>query len=170
MELTSTLKEIFSETANELKGHQRRLFMARVVNGLGRGGQRKAEQELGWNRTTIRKGIRELEGGGTPPDRLSERGRKSAEEHLPELLTDIESILKDQSQTDATFRTTRLYTRLSVAAVRQQLIEQKGYTEEQLPSNETLRRKINQLGYRLRTVKKSQPQKKSLKPMRSLSS
>jgi len=65
-----------------------------------------------------------------------------------------------QSQTDPSFKTTRLYTRLSAAAVRQALIAQKGYTDEELPSEETIRVKLNALGYTLRSVKKSQPQKK----------
>ncbi|GCE63002.1 hypothetical protein MiAbB_04957 [Microcystis aeruginosa NIES-4285] len=34
--------------------------MAQTVLELGYGGQTLAAQELGWNRTTIRKGIKEL--------------------------------------------------------------------------------------------------------------
>jgi hypothetical protein len=45
--------------------------------------------------------------------------------------------------------------------VRQALIEQKGYKDEQLPTEETIRVKLNQLGYRLRAVQKSRPQKNS---------
>jgi hypothetical protein len=52
-----------------------------------------------------------------------------------------------------------LYTRLSAAEARRQLIEQKGYAAEALPSEETIRVKLHQLGYRLRTVQKSRPQK-----------
>ena len=56
MELTKELKEIFIETAQELKGYARRIFKAKVVKALGQGGQRQVEEELGWNRGTIRKG------------------------------------------------------------------------------------------------------------------
>lgn len=170
LELTKRLKDTFIETAKALKGHERRLFMARVVRDLGRGGQREAERELGWDRTTIRKGTRELESGLCCVDNFAGRGRKRAEAHLPQLLQDIEAILSEQSQTDATFRTSRLYTRLSVRAVREQLIERYGYEPASLPCNETLRTKINDLGYRLRAVKKSQPQKKKLRRMPSSSS
>ena len=48
------------ETAKNLKGHQRRRFMAQTVKEMGKGGQRRAEMELGWNRDLIRKGTREL--------------------------------------------------------------------------------------------------------------
>lgn len=63
MELTDEFKSVFIETAKVLEGSDRRVFIARVVKALGRGGQRYAEEELGWNRGTIRKGTRELESG-----------------------------------------------------------------------------------------------------------
>ena len=63
MELTEEVKELLIKTAKELKGSARRLFMARTVRALGEGGQRRAEQELGWNCGTIRKGEHELESG-----------------------------------------------------------------------------------------------------------
>jgi hypothetical protein len=73
---------------------------------------------------------------------------------------DIKAIAEAQSQTDPTFTTTRLYTRLTAAEIRQQLIEQKGYRDDELPSAETIRVKTNQLDYQLRSVQKSRPQKK----------
>lgn len=160
MELTEGLKALFIDTAKTLKGSGRRMFIAQVVKMLGRGGQRRAERELNWNRGTIRKGTQELEGGFTFADAFSDRGRKRAEEHLPNLLDDIKAIADTQSQTDPSFKTTRLYTRLSAAEVRRQLILQKGYSDDELPSEETIRVKLNQLGYELKSVQKSQPQKK----------
>jgi hypothetical protein len=65
-----------------------------------------------------------------------------------------------QSQTDPSFKTNRLYTRLSAAAVRCQLIEEKGYSSEELPSEETIRKRLNQLGYHPSKVGKTKPQKK----------
>jgi hypothetical protein len=63
MELTDSLKALFTETAHSLTGSARRLFMARTVKELGRGGQRRAAREFGWNRVTIRKGMHELDSG-----------------------------------------------------------------------------------------------------------
>jgi len=160
MELTETLKGIFIETAKTLKGSAQRVFKARIVKALGKGGQRRAETELGWNRRAIRKGIRELESSFQCYDNYAARGRKAAEEHLPNLLEDIKAIADAESQTDPTFKTIRLYIRLSAAAVRKQLIEQKGYRDEALPGEETIRTKLNELGYHLKKVKKSQPLKK----------
>jgi hypothetical protein len=157
MELTATLKKVFTTTAQTLKGSERRLFMARVVKALGKGGQSRAEAELGWHRRTIRKGMHELESGFICYDNYSARGRKPAEHHLPRLLDDIRAIAEAESQTDPTFKTTRLYIRLSAAEVRKQLIAQKGYTDEELPSAETIRSKLNGLGYHLKKVKKANP-------------
>ena len=109
---------------------------------------------------TIRKGMRELTTGIRCVDAFCLRGRKRAEEHLPNLLTDIKAIVDAQCQTDPTFHTQRLYTRLTAARVWEQLILRKGYTEEQLPTAETIRCKIHHLGYHLRKVQKCRPKKR----------
>lgn len=158
--MTPELNETFVETAKVLKGHQRRLFMARVVNSLGRGGMSFAQKELGWNEGTIRKGRHELRTGIECVDAVNQRGRQKAEEKLPKLLEDIKEIVDSQSQIDATFQTNRLYTRLSAEEVRRQLILQKGYQNEELPTAKTIGIKLNQLGYHLKAVVKSKPQKK----------
>jgi len=101
-------------------------------------------------------------------DAFSSRGRKRSEDHLPNLLSAITTIADSQSQADPQFRTMRLYTRLTAAEIRRQLIAQKGYTDEELPTTETIATKLNQLGYYPKKVAKSQPQKNSRKPMPSL--
>ncbi len=167
MELTDSLKQLFIETAHALKGSARRRFMARTVKELGHGGQRRAERDLSWNRQTIRKALRELESGFTCLDAVALRRRKRAEEHLPTLLEDIAAIVDSQSQADPQFRTNRLYTRLTAAEVRRQLIAQKGYTDADLPTERTIATKLNDLGYYPTKVAKTQPQKRSPKPMPS---
>ena len=154
MQISEAEKELYMETAKELKGHARRLYMARVVKVLGPGGAWVASQELGWDRNTIRKGTRELETGFICYDNYGARGRHRTEQRLPELLNDLRAIAQQHSQTDPKFQSTRLYLRLSAASVRQQLIEQKGYTDEQLPSTEVIRQRLNELGYHLKRVKK----------------
>jgi hypothetical protein len=164
VELTDSLKGLFIATAGGLKGSARRVFMARIVKELGPGGQRRAERELGWNRATIRKGTRELESGFAIVDACALRGRKRAEERLPHLLADLTAIVDGQSQADPRFRTSRLYTRLTAAEVRRQLIAQRGFTDEELPTVQTIGAKLNALGYTLRAVAKTQPQKRSPRP------
>jgi hypothetical protein len=153
--------------AKTLKGSQRRLFMAKTVEAMGRGGQVWAEAHLGWNRETIRKGMHELRTGMTCLDAFHCRRRKPAEEHLPRLLEDIRAIADGQSQADPKFQTNRLFTRISAAEVRRQLIATRGYTDAELPTRQTINTKLNLLGYRLTKVAKCRPQKKSSRPMPS---
>ncbi|MEH2117785.1 MAG: hypothetical protein V7K46_06205 [Nostoc sp.] len=86
-------------------------------------------RELGWNRRTIRKGMQELEHGISIADSFRLRGSKPTEHRLPNLLEDISSIVEPQSQTDPSFESTKLYTRLSAAQVRHQLIDIIGYQD-----------------------------------------
>ncbi len=94
-------------------------------------------------------------------DNFSARGRKPSEVHLPNLLTDIRDIVDSQSQTDPQFRNQRLYCRLSAGEVRRQLMAQKGYSDDELPTDQTINSKMNKLGYYAKKVAKSQPQKNS---------
>jgi hypothetical protein len=160
-EWTPQIKTFLNETRNQLKGSERRLFMARVVFNLGYGGSLRAERELGWDRTTIRKGLAELKSGITCCDNYSGKGRKPIEKHLVNLLEDIENIVSPISQTDPSFRTTKLYSPITAAEVHRRLKADKGYTDEELPTIRTINSKLNQMGYRLKKVGKSKPKKKS---------
>lgn len=164
MELTDQVKDYLRGTAASLRGFDRRIFMARTVCLLGPNGQRRAERELGWSRVTVRKGTHELDSGIRCLDAFSQRGRHGAEQRLPGLLGDIRSVVDSQCQTDPTFHSQRLYTRLSAAEVRRQLIARKGYADEQLPCDETIRRKMHDLGYHLKKVAKSKPKKSYPRP------
>jgi hypothetical protein len=124
LKLTEEVIELVEHAATHLKGSARRIFMAKVVHSLGPGGQRQAEGVLGWNRQVIRKGQGELE-QGPQTDNFCARGRKKAETHLPDLLTDIEAMVATTSQADPTFKTTQLYTPLTAEAVWQRLRDEK---------------------------------------------
>lgn len=168
IQLSDHLKSLYINTAKKLKGSDRRQFMAELVKGWGLGGATFAEQELGWNRRTIRKGMEELTHGISIADSFKLRGRKPVEHKLPNLISDIRSLVEPHSQTDPSFKSTNLYTRISAAKVHSLLIEEKGYTEEELPCTETIRSRLNQMGYKLKRVIKGKPKKKSPKPKLSL--
>ena len=170
MVLTPAVKKVMRNAADSLKGPAKRLFMARTVNEVFGGMAYRAERDLGWHRKTVALGLHELRSGIVCCDgRRGTVGRKPAEAHLPNLLSDIRSIVDGQSQTDPKFRSVRLYTRLSAAEIRKQLIAQKGYRDDELPSGETIRVKCNKLGFRPAKVAKTKPQKKSQRPTLSLS-
>jgi hypothetical protein len=160
---------VLIDTAKALRASQRRAFMARTVKAMGPGGPLWAEAHLGWNRGTLRKAIHELDSGLTCLDAFHCRRRKPAEEHLPRLLDDIRAIADGHSQADPKFQTDRLFTRISAAEVRRQLIATKGYTDAELPTQQTINKKLNRLGFRLTKVAKCRPQKESSRPLPSLS-
>jgi hypothetical protein len=154
------IKEVINDAVANLNGHLRRRLMAKTVGALGKGGQRMAEQKLAWNRGTIRKGMSELKSGIICVDNFSGRGRKPVEVHIPNLLKDIKAIAEPTSQADPTFRTTQIYTPLTAVSVRERLIEQWGYKDEQLPSVRAILTKLNQLNYHPQTVAKTKPIKR----------
>lgn len=165
--VSEATRSLIQETAKTLKGYARRLFMARTVRALGAGAQNRAEREFGWSGQTIRKGEHELSSGIECVDGRRGRGQKPSEEVFLNLLRDLRSIVDGQSQTDPQFRTQRLYTRLSAAEVRRQLVAQYGYDAERSPSEETIRVKLNGLGYHPSRVAKTKPKKRSPKRMPS---
>lgn len=158
--LSPEIKHFLNETRSNLKGSERRKFMAKAVRLMGKGGQRRAERELGWGRKTIIKGTKELDSGFDCIDNFSGRGRKRIEKKLPNLLDDIKEIVEPTSQCDPTFRTTQLYSPLTAGEVWRRLMEEKKYTLERLPTVRTISNKLNQLGYSLKKVSKTEPKKK----------
>jgi len=161
MELTQGIRNALKTAAATLKGHARRIFMAQVVRDLGLGGQRRAQAELGWSRDTVRKGEHELSTGIECVDALNATGAKRIDARLPNLRQDIRDLVDGQSQADPRFESERVYCRLSAAKVVGLLIERKGYSDRELPSNETIRNILNAEGYTLRKVQKTKPKKRS---------
>ena len=115
------------------------------------------------------RGRHELDPGAQIQHNCPARCRKRADANLTNRLAGITALVDSRSQSDPRVRSTRLYTRLSGAEVRRQLIAQKGYTDAELPTVETIRTKLNDLGYSPTKVAKTQPQKKLLKPTLSSS-
>ena len=128
---SKNIKDILFETINKLTGSDKRIALAKTAEAIGKGGQSIVAKEFHVSRDTIRKGINELKTGVPIKDNFHARGRKKVEDKLPNLLQDIKGIVDGQSQTDPNFKTTRLFTRLTVKEIRKQLI-QKGYSEEEL--------------------------------------
>jgi hypothetical protein len=58
------------------------------------------------------------------------------------------------------FQTDRLFIRISAAEVRHQLIATKGYSDAELPTQQTIYKKLSMLGFRLTKVARCRPQKR----------
>ena len=163
MIIPNKLVEVFKNTAVDLKGVAKRVFMANVVNAYGRGAQTEAEKVLGWCRTTIRKGQCEVKSKINCIDNFCARGRKKAEEKNPKLLEHIRQVVDNEIQADPAMNSERVYIRMTANAVRKQLKKRFEYTDDELPARITVSRKLNQMGYFLKKVRKTIPKKRSLK-------
>ena len=148
------------KAAKLLSGVKKRRYIAEISLEFLNGNPRKTEQVFGWWRKTVEKGLRELETSVQCVDNYSARGNKRIEDKNPKLKADILALVEPQSQTDPDFKAPFRYTRITAAAVHKALIEEKGWTEETLPSPRSLQNILNRMGYRLRRVQKSKPQKK----------
>ena len=73
---------------------------------------------------------------------------------------DIRALADPESQADPKFQSPFLYTRITAKGMRQALIDQKGWTDEELPHVNTIGVILNRLGYKLRSVQKTKPLKK----------
>lgn len=162
-ELTAQVKALLKDAASKLTGPNKRSFMAKTTITFFDASPRKAETYMGWNRRSIKLGLHELHTGITCLDNYGARGNKKTEEKITSLEIDIRSVVDPHSQADPQMKTTLAYTRITAQGVYDTLIEEKGYTEEQLPSVRTISEILNRLGYRLRKVQKSRPQKKLLR-------
>ena len=120
------------------------MAIANIANHLVNINHTKLSKILAVSRTTIRKAILEYKSGNFN-DRFNDRGRKSTITKFPNIEQDIKAIANSQSQTDPTSKSTRLYTRLTVSKIREELIAM-GYFDCELPSNETIRKIVNSLG------------------------
>ena len=170
MTIPKNMVTMLKSAANKLTGAAKRKFMAETVNTLGRGAQRACEAQLKWCRNTIRKGMQEVRSGFDCIDNFSGRGRKKCEEHNPELLDHIKSIIesKTEIQADPAMNSERLYIKITSNEIRRQLEERFNYSKEQTPSESAMTRILNENNYYLRKVRKTIPKKRSQKQMRYL--
>lgn len=166
--LAEPIRTLLTTAAGLLTGPERREFQARTTVELFKGSARRAEAVMGWNRDTVELGLNELRTGIRCVDNFSARGRKKTEALIEGLEADIRDLVDATAQADPQMKTTLAYTRITASRVRQALLDEKGYLDEQVPCVRTISNILNRLGYRLRRVEKTRPKKKCLKPTRSL--
>jgi hypothetical protein len=157
---TAQYDSLMRSGARRLTGNQRRLFQAEVATELCGGSPRLAERRFGWGRDSVEKGLHESQQGMRCLENFAARGRRRSEDKNPQLAADIRAIVEPQSYTDPELKSSRRYTNLSAAEVRDALIA-KGHIEAELPSERTLRDILNRMNYRLKRIQKGKPLKKT---------
>lgn len=153
--LTEQVKATFKDAARKLTGQKKREFTAQVALDYFEGSARQTERALGWDRVSIQRGLDSLQTGVDYRDNYHARGRQRVESLLPNLTQDISELVEGEAQADPKFQTSFCYLKVSAQAVRDKLIEEKGYSDEDLPCRQTIGEVLNRLGYRLR--KRSRP-------------
>lgn len=164
-ELTESMRETIQSAARKLTGFQRRQFQAEMAVKYCRSNSRQAERVFGWGRDAVNTGLNELRTGICCVEDYSTRGRRKSEEENPELAQEIHALVEPKSQADPKFQTPLAYTRITAKAVRERLVANTANHQRHIPAERTMHDILNRLGYRLRRVQKTKPQKKSLKPM-----
>ena len=157
---TDHVDALLCSGARRLTGHQRRLFQAEVATELCGGSARLAERRFGWGRDTVEKGLNESRHGIRCLENFAARGRRRSEDKDPQLVADIRAIVEPHTYADPELRSSRRYTNLSAAEVREALIE-KGHPKAKLPSERTMRDILNRMNYRLKRIQKGKPLKKT---------
>ena len=147
--------------AQRLTSLQRRLFQAEVCLTLCDGSPRQTERRFGWGRETIEKGLHEHRSGLHCLEDFRARGRRRSEDQDPQLAQDIRAIVEPQTYADPELKSARRYTNLTAAEVLSALIATKGYRDEDLPKERTMRDILNRMGYRLKRIEKGKPLKKT---------
>jgi Rhodopirellula transposase DDE domain len=163
-ELTESVKETIKSAAGKLTGFRRRQFQAEMTIKYCQGHPRRAEEIFGWGRDAVNTGLNELRSGIRCVDRFSARGRHKTEEQQPELVSEIHRLIEPESQADPKFQTPLAYTRMTAKAVHEQLKANAVGKNQHVPAERTVHDILNRLGYRLRPVLKTKPQKKFPKP------
>ncbi len=152
---------LIRSAAQRLKGHQRRLFQAEVANALCGGSPRAAERRFGWGRDAVQKGLHEADSGLRCVEAFAAKGAVPGEEKDPQLAADIRAVVEPHTQADPELKSARRYTNLSAKEVLQALKDQKGYSDERLPRERTMRDVLNRMGYRLKRIQKAKPLRKT---------
>jgi len=158
--LNQELTRIYQETAATLTGSDRRAFQAKITNEYLEGNPNKAERIFGWGRNAVKLGLKELETGYICFVEIHNSGRKKTEEKILDIEQDIKDIVEPRTHVDPKFKTPFKYTKITAKAVRSVLIESKGYTDDDLPTERTISNILNRLGYTLKRVEKTKPKKK----------
>ena len=166
-ELTELVKETIKSAARKLTGFRRRQFQAEMAIKYCQGHARRTEEVFGWGRDAVNTGLNELRTGIRCLDGFSARGRHRTEEEQPELVSLIHALVEPESQADPKFQTPLAYTRMTAKAVHEQLKAKAAGESQHVPAERTVHDILNRLGYRLRPVRKTKPQKKFTKLMLS---
>ena len=160
--ITPQVTELIARLVDMIPWPVRRSAMGDVTISLPEGKSGVAEDVFGWSRLTAELGMNEFRTKILCVNDLSDRRKPLTEEKEPKLLADIVEIMEPHSQSESRLRTTLLYTNMTAKVVYKALLS-KGWTEDTLPTLQTISSILNRHGYRLRSAENTKVQKKRRK-------
>ena len=157
--ITDDLVESLCSAAKKLTGFERRQLQAEMATKYCGGSARRAEAVFGWGRASVHTGLNERRTGIRCLECFSRRGRKKTEDKVPLIKAEIQKIVEPQAQADPKFQTTLAFTRVTAKAVRDQLLKNKKLRDN-VPCRQAIGTILNRLGYSLKRVQKTRPEKR----------
>src|SRR5215469_13833776 len=136
---TEGYEKLIRSAARRLKGHARRLFQAEVADTLCHSSPRAAERRFGFDRKAVATGQHEAQSGIRCVEHFAARARPCAEVKDPQLGQDIRALVEPHTQADPEVQSARRYTNLSAREVLQALKVKKGYSDDRLHSERSMR-------------------------------
>ncbi len=162
-DLTDDARRAILLAATLLTGHKRRRFQAEMAHLYCGGSARLAETTFGWGRDAVHTGLNELRSGIRCAEAFDRRGRMTTEQRHPALEDHIRRLVDPHAQADPEFQTPFAYTRVTAKAVREALRAVPELVGK-VPTRQTVGDILTRLGYELRRVQKTRPQKSSPRP------
>jgi len=165
--LTDDFIASLRSASKKLTGFERRQFQAEMATKYCDGSARRAEAVFGWSHDCVKTGLNEMRTGIRCVGSFSRRGRKKTEDKVPEIQLAIRKIADPHAQADPKFQTTLAFTRITAKSVREQLLKNR-QLRDKVPCRQTIGTLLNRMGYSLKRVQKTCPEKRSRKRTPSL--
>ena len=157
--LSESIIDDFRFAAKTLTGARRRMFQARITTQYFQGNTRAVETTFGWGRNNVALALQEAATGLTCLGAHSRSGQRPWELRFPDAAAKVRTLGESLGQQDATFKSNRIYTRLTAAAAILHL-EAEALPKEQIPKPSAMNNILNRMGFKLRRILKCKPKKK----------
>lgn len=157
MSISEKIEKIHKNRVEHIKkmpnGYQKDIAIGAFVADLGNGSIKPVAKAIGSCFRKVKNCFEVFLYG--IQTKIEFRGRKKIEDTYPEIKNQIKEIIKAYEYTDSHFKTEVLFVDITLENLRRELINKYNYTEQTCPCKSTLLRLLNELGYKIKKVKKT---------------
>ena len=146
---------------NSNSNKEKRMLISEFIGNLINAGIEFSIRKLSDLLNVSRRLIKDILSNNEKKNKSETRGRKKFEDKYPEIVSQIKEICENDENVEKSLRDDITYIDVSAGYVLEQLKKEYGYSEDDCPSENTIRRIFKQkLDYKLSRVKKSRVYKK----------